>query len=319
MNSVFAYLLFGPFLLDLPSVISSGTFLSRQQYTKTNISIATHFITLAVVITVAMIIFWLTLDQLAKAIAEYTVPSDMTLVHVGVTPVALDGTGGQTLILSPLSESEKEDQIWDTSLAKVRLRLISIRNAGTIMLCFYILIYLVYGIARPMIHEHVVWNVFFCVCFNLDPGTPTIFIYFIFSILYHINQGPPKMPHVYATSASCGAEMTNAIPSPPILHIPSSRSVRPRSDSYLYDLQRPATHQTSGTGVQYSGLWPPSPTHHYQYHHHHSKSFDLSAIDPQDAGSKVREESDLNMMEALALSSSRSSSTLQPNSSPRPF
>jgi len=122
MNSVFAYLLFGPFLLDLPSVISSGTFLSRRQYTKTNISIATHFITLAIVITVAMIIFWLTLDQLAKAIAEYTVPSNMTLVHVGVTPAALDGSGGQTFTLSPLPESEKEEQIWDTSLAKVRLR-----------------------------------------------------------------------------------------------------------------------------------------------------------------------------------------------------
>ncbi|GJJ77927.1 hypothetical protein EMPS_10286 [Entomortierella parvispora] len=304
MNSVFAYLLFGPFLLDLPSVISSGTFLSRRQYTKTNISIATHFITLAVVISVAMIIFWLTLDQLAKAIAEYTVPSNMTLVHVGVTPAALDGSGGQTFTLSPLPESEKEEQIWDTSLAKVRLRLISIRNAGTLMLCFYITIYLIYGIARPMIHEHIVWNIFFCVCFNLDPGTPTIFAYFIFSILYHVHQGPPQLPEVY----SLGPD-TSSVSRPPAMYMPPSRPTRPRSDSYLYDLHRPATHHTFGAGVRSSSLWPPSPAHYSSG----TASLDLTAIDS--TGPEMKEiESPYHsagdphtLLEALALSPTRSS------------
>ncbi|KAG0257172.1 hypothetical protein BG011_004090 [Mortierella polycephala] len=223
INIVFFYLFFGPFLLDLPSVISSGTFLHRREYTKTNIAIAVHYITLGGVLMFATGIFYFTLNQLAKAIAEYTVPSELTLIHVGVTPAALDGSGGQTFTLSPLQDGEKEEAI---SLANVRYRLVSIRNAGTVMLCFYVMIYLAYGIARPMIHTHIAWNIFFSVCFNLDPGTPTIFAYFIISILYHINSGPPRLREVYS------------IPRPPMIHIPSSRPARPLSDSYVFDLHR---------------------------------------------------------------------------------
>ncbi|KAF9288747.1 hypothetical protein BGZ68_010675 [Mortierella alpina] len=258
INSVFFYLLFGPFLLDLPSVISSGTFLSRGQYTKTNIAIAVHFITLGGVLIFATAIFYFTLDQLTRAIAEYTVPSDLNLIHVGVAPATLDGSGGQTFTLSPLTETDKEDEeIWDTSLGKVRHRLVSIRNAGTVMLCFYVMIYLIYGIARPLIHTHIVWNVFFCICFNLDPGIPTIFAYFIFSILYHIHSGPPRLRHVYS------------IPRPPMVHIPSSRPARPLSDSYVFDLHRSASSNGAELG---SSLWP-------HYRDPAVRSFDLSQLD----------------------------------------
>ena len=122
INSVFFYLFFGPFLLDLPSVISSGTFLAREEYTKANTAISVHFITLGGVLIFATGIFYFTVNQLAKAIEEYTVPSELTLVHVGVVPVA-DISGGQTFTLSPLTDSEKEDEeLWDTSLARVRHR-----------------------------------------------------------------------------------------------------------------------------------------------------------------------------------------------------
>ncbi|KAF8921751.1 hypothetical protein EDD21DRAFT_390102 [Dissophora ornata] len=226
INSVFFYLMFGPFLLDLPSVISSGTFLAQKQYTKANTAIAVHFTTLAGVLILAVCIFYFTLNQLVKAIAEYTVPSDLTLVHVAISPVA-DLAGGQTFMLSPLTESEKEEEgTWDNSLAKARRRLISIRNAGTVMLCFYVMIYLIYGIARPLIHEHIVWNVLFCAVFNLDPGLPTIFAYFIFSIINHVNSGPPRLRHVYS------------VPRPPLVHMPSSRPNRPINDSYIYGLHR---------------------------------------------------------------------------------
>lgn len=120
---VFFYLLFGPFLLDLPSVISSGTFLSRRQYTKTNLAIAIHFTTLGAVLMVATAIFFFTLNQLAKAIEEYTVPSDMTLVHVvGTPPGTPESPENPLFTLSPLPENERADQDWDNSLAKVRSR-----------------------------------------------------------------------------------------------------------------------------------------------------------------------------------------------------
>ncbi|KAF9135975.1 hypothetical protein BGX30_011381 [Mortierella sp. GBA39] len=243
INCVFFFLLFGPFLLDLPSVISSGTFLSRSEYTSTNIAIAVHFITLGGVILIATAIFFFTLNQLTNAIAEYTVPSELTLVHVGVTQAGPDGTGGQTFTLSPLPESEKEDgDVWDTSLTKVRHRLMSIRNAGTVMLLFYVFIYVIYGVTRPLIHQNIVWNVFFCIVFNLDPGTPTIFAYFIFSIIHHVNSGPPALRQVYS------------IPRPPIIHIPSSRPSRRLSDSFLFDLHR---SPSDGSRVDPS-LWSPS-------------------------------------------------------------
>ncbi|KAF9922687.1 hypothetical protein FBU30_007201 [Linnemannia zychae] len=226
INFVYFFLIFGPFLLDLPSVISSGTFLSRREYTRTNIAIAVHFLTLGGVILISTGIFYFTLNQLTNAIAEYTVPSELTLVHVGVTQTNPDGTGGQTFTLSPLPVSEKDDDGWDTSLTKVRHRLIRIRNAGTVMLLFYVFMYIVYGITRPLIHQNIAWNVFFCICFNLDPGTPTIFACFIFSILHHINSGPPSLRQVYS------------IPKPPVIHIPSSRPARPVSDSFLFDLHR---------------------------------------------------------------------------------
>ncbi|KAF9175845.1 hypothetical protein BGX21_003914 [Mortierella sp. AD011] len=228
INSVFIYLLFGPFLLDLPSVISSGTFLAQKKYTNANTAIAVHFLTLGGVLLVATIIYYFTLDQLTKAMAEYTVPSELTLVHVGVSP-NVEFSGGQTFTLSPPTEREKEeDEIWDTSLAKARHRLISIRNAGTAMLSFYVIIYSIYGISRPLIHSHIVWNIVFCVVFNLDPGTPTIYAYFIFSILYHINARSSCLPQ------------TDPLPRPPMVHIPASRPSRPRSDSYLFDLRRPS-------------------------------------------------------------------------------
>ncbi|KAF9103205.1 hypothetical protein BGX29_003670 [Mortierella sp. GBA35] len=227
INCVFFFLVFGPFLLDLPSVISSGTFLSRSEYTRTNIAIAVHFLTLGGVLLIATSIFYFTLNQLTNAIAEYTVPSDLTLVHVGVIPASADGTGGQTFTLSPLPESEKEgEEVWENSLTKVRHRLIGIRNAGTVMLLFYVVIYIIYGLVRPLIHQNIVWNVFFCIVFNLDPGTPTIFAYFIFSIIHHANSGPPSLRQVYS------------IPKPPVIHIPSSRPARPVSDSFLFDLHR---------------------------------------------------------------------------------
>ncbi|KAF9359327.1 hypothetical protein BGX26_012612 [Mortierella sp. AD094] len=242
INSVFIYLLFGPFLLDLPSVISSGTFLAQKKYTKSNIAIAVHFITLGGVLLIATTIYYFTLDQLTKAIEEYTVPSELTLVHVGVSP-NVEFSGGQTFTLSPPTEREKEeDEIWDTGLAKARHRLISIRNAGTVMLCFYVMIYLIYGISRPLIHTHIVWNVVFCLVFNLDPGTPTIYAYFIFSILYRINAHSSCLPQ------------TVPFPRPPMVHIPASRPIRPRSDSYLFDLRRPSA---AGVG---SGIPQRSPS-----------------------------------------------------------
>ncbi|KAF9949759.1 hypothetical protein BGZ65_007075, partial [Modicella reniformis] len=226
INSVFFYLFFGPFLLDLPSVISSGTFLARSQYTKTNIAIAVHYITLGGLLMFATGIFYFTLNQLAKAIEEYTMPSNLTLVHVGVASVT-DNLGGQTFTLSPLTESEKEDEdLWDTSLVKVRLRLISIRKAGTCMLLFYVVIYLIYGTTRVLIHSHIVWNVLFCVIFNLDPGTPTLYAYFILSILLHKNTGPPQLRQVYS------------VPRPPMVYLPPSRPNRPINDSYLFELHR---------------------------------------------------------------------------------
>ncbi|KAF9391681.1 hypothetical protein CPB97_005771 [Podila verticillata] len=224
INVVFFYLLFGPFLLDLPSVISSGTFLSRRQYTKTNIAIAVHFTTLGAVLMVATAIFFFTLNQLAKAIEEYTVPSDMTLVHVvGTPPGTPESPENPMFTLSPLPENERADQDWDNNLAKVRSRLISIRNAGSVMLCFYVVMYLVYGICRPMIHNHIVWNVFFCICFNLDPGTPTIFAYFIFSIMYHVRQGPPRLHQVYSSGMA-------PVSRPAMSHFPSSGPMRRLSD-----------------------------------------------------------------------------------------
>ncbi|KAF9581615.1 hypothetical protein BGW38_001306, partial [Lunasporangiospora selenospora] len=229
INVIFFYLLFGPFLLDLPSVISSGTFLSRGEYTKTNIAIAVHFITLGGVLMFATGIFYFTLNQLANAIAEYTVPSEMTLVQVGVSPVTLDGVDGQMLALSPITERDMEETV-DSSLAKARHRLINIRNIGTAMLCFYVMIYLLYGIVRPLIHSHIFWNVFFCVCFNLDPGTPTIFAYFIVSILYHIRQSPQPLCTSHPTELSSGP-----LPRPPMARISSFRRARPRSDSYLFE------------------------------------------------------------------------------------
>lgn len=181
------------------------------------------------------------------------------------------------------------------------------------MLCFYIMIYLIYGIARPMIHEHVVWNIFFCVCFNLDPGTPTIFAYFIFSIMYHVNQGPPQLHQVY--SLGPGPEMAAVPRRPPVLHIPSSRSTRPRSDSYLYDLHRPSTHHTTGAGIRSSSLWPPSSPTHYSTE---TRSFDLSAIEGEDKEMKdptSRHNEPQTLLEALIRSPSRSSShTLRSNS-----
>ncbi|KAG0289236.1 hypothetical protein BGZ98_003926 [Dissophora globulifera] len=210
----------------MPSVISSGTFLAQKHYTKTNIAIAVHFITLGGVLMFATTIFYFTLNQLAKAIEEYTVPSELTLVHVGLSPTA-DLPGGQTFTLSPLTESDKIDHdLWDSGLSKVRRRLISIRNAGAIMLCFYVVVYMIYGIARPLIHANVVWNVIFCAVFNLDPGTPTIYAYFIVSIIYHINTGPPRLRNVYS------------VPRPPLVHMPSSRPNRPIDDSYLFELHR---------------------------------------------------------------------------------
>jgi hypothetical protein len=116
-------------------VISSGTFLSRSEYVRTNIAIAVHFLTLGGVILIATGIFYFTLNQLTNAIAEYTVPSELTLVHVGVIPASPDGTGGQTFTLSPLPESEKEDEdVWDTSLTKVRHR---VRIASTDICGFF--------------------------------------------------------------------------------------------------------------------------------------------------------------------------------------
>ncbi|ORZ04173.1 hypothetical protein BCR41DRAFT_200044 [Lobosporangium transversale] len=110
------------------------------------------------------------------------------------------------------------------------------------MLCFYTVIYLIYGITRPLIHTHVAWNVLFCVVFNLDPGTPTIFAYFIFSILYHINTGPPRLREVYS------------VPRPPMVHVPNIRPNRPISDSYLFEL-----HRTNPTGLDIDFTqWSPS-------------------------------------------------------------
>lgn len=179
------------------------------------------------------------------------------------------------------------------------------------MLCFYIMMYLIYGIARPMIHEHMVWNIFFCVCFNLDPGTPTIFAYFIFSILYHVHQGPPQLHQVY----SSGPDMSS-VSRPPAMYMPPSRTRRPRSDSYLYDLHRPATHHTSGAGIRPSSLWPA----HYSSG---STSIDLSTIEAttpemKEIGSSKRNAGDPHsLLEALALSPTRSSSnTLRSNSGP---
>ncbi|KAG0237588.1 hypothetical protein BGX31_003545 [Mortierella sp. GBA43] len=230
INSVFFYLFFGPLLLDLPSVISSGTFLARKEYVKANIAIAVHYITLGGLLTFATGIFYFTLNQLAKAIEEYTVPDELTLVHVGVVPVA-DIVGGQTFTLSPLTDSEKEDSdMWDTSLAKVRQRLIGIRKAGTAMLCFYVVVYLIYGITRPLIHSHSVLNVVFCLIFNLDPGTPTIFAYFILSILIHVNAGPPRLQEVYQ------------VPRPPLVYMPTSRPNRPINDSFIFELHRTGSY-----------------------------------------------------------------------------
>ncbi|KAG0349241.1 hypothetical protein BG004_000465 [Podila humilis] len=224
INVIFFYLLFGPFLLDLPSVISSGTFLSRKQYTKTNIAIAVHFTTLGAVLMVATGIFFFTLNQLAKAIEEYTVPADMTLIHVvNASPDSEISTENPLYTLSPLPDHERIEQEWDSSLAKVRSRLISIRNAGTVMLCFYVVMYLIYGITRPLIHGHIVWNVFFCICFNLDPGTPTIFAYFTFSILYHMRQGPPRLHQVYSSGLA-------PVSRPAMSHLPSTGPVRRLSD-----------------------------------------------------------------------------------------
>ncbi|KAF9975557.1 hypothetical protein BGZ73_000769 [Actinomortierella ambigua] len=202
VNMVFFYLLFGPFLLDLPSVISSGTFLMKHEYVKANIAIAVHFITLGTVLLVATGLYYFTLNQLAEAIAEYSMPSDLINIHIGITPTALDGSGGEIFVLSPLPESEREHSVWGTDLSKVRVRLIKIRNVGTIVLFFYVAIYLAYGIARPMIHSHIAWNVFFCVCFNLDPGTPTIFVFFILSILHHRRVEAPKLRQVYSSGST---------------------------------------------------------------------------------------------------------------------
>lgn len=91
------------------------------------------------------------------------------------------------------------------------------------MLCFYVVMYLVYGICRPMIHNHIVWNVFFCICFNLDPGTPTIFAYFIFSIMYHVRQGPPRLHQVYSSGMA-------PVSRPAMSHFPSSGPMRRLSD-----------------------------------------------------------------------------------------
>lgn len=110
------------------------------------------------------------------------------------------------------------------------------------MLLFYVFIYVIYGITRPMIHQNIVWNVFFCIVFNLDPGTPTIYAYFIFSIVHHVNSGPPALRHVYS------------IPKPPVIHIPSSRPARPLSDSFLFDLHR----SPSDSSRIDPSLWSPS-------------------------------------------------------------
>ncbi|KAF9109268.1 hypothetical protein BGX27_007789 [Mortierella sp. AM989] len=131
--------------------------------------------------------------KLATAIAEYTVPPELTLVNVGVSPTA-HLPGGQSFTLSPPSEREKEeDEIWDTGLSKARNRLIGI---------------------------------LFCLVFNLDPGTPTIYAYFIFSILYRINTRSSRL------------HQPSSISRPPMAHIQSSRRARPISDSYLFDLRR---------------------------------------------------------------------------------
>ncbi|KAG0234050.1 hypothetical protein BGW42_006916 [Actinomortierella wolfii] len=220
VNIIFFYLLFGPFLLDLPSVISSGTFLMKHEYVKANIAIAVHFITLGTVLLLATGLFYFTLNQLAEAIAEYSMPPDLINIHVGVTPTALDGSGGEIFTLSPLPESEREDSVWGTDLSKVRVRLLKIRNVGTVVLFFYVAIYLAYGIARPKIHSHIVWNVFFCVCFNLDPGTPTIFIFFILSILHHRRTEAPKLRQVYSSGGTPVATPMSTFP-------PTFRPTRP--------------------------------------------------------------------------------------------
>ncbi|KAF9909108.1 hypothetical protein EC991_009018 [Linnemannia zychae] len=284
INCVFFFLLFGPFLLDLPSVISSGTFLSRSEYTNTNIAIAVHFLTLGGVILIATAIFYFTLNQLTNAIAEYTVPSELTLVHIGVTAASPDGTGGQTFTLSPLPQSEKEDEDgWDTSLAKVRHRLLSIRNAGTIMLLFYVLIYIIYGIARPLIHQNIAWNVFFCICFNLDPGTPTIYAYFIFSIIHQANSGPPSLRQVYS------------IPKPPVIHIPSSRPARPLSDSFLFDLHR---SPSDGSRIDHS-LWSPAKDPR-------SRSYDLFHLDVEQTQEESQEPSPIAVPSSAVLKTNQS-------------
>lgn len=105
-------------------------------------------------------------------------------------------------------------------------QLIGIRKAGTVMLLFYVVIYLIYGITRPLIHSHVALNVIFCMIFNLDPGTPTIFAYFIISILIHVNTGPPRLREVYS------------VPRPPLVYLPASRPNRPINDSYIFELHR---------------------------------------------------------------------------------
>ncbi|KAG0259040.1 hypothetical protein DFQ27_004333 [Actinomortierella ambigua] len=220
VNMIFFYLLFGPFLLDLPSVISSGIFLMKHEYVEANTAIAVHFITLGTVLLVATGLFYFTLNQLAEAIAEYSMPSDLINIHIGVTPTALDGSGGEIFVLSPLPESEREHSVWGTDLSKVRVRLINIRNVGTIVLFFYVAIYLAYGIARPMIHSHIVWNVFFCVCFNLDPGTPTIFVFFILSILHHRRAEAPKLRQVYSSG-------NTPVSSPMVAFTPTFRPTRP--------------------------------------------------------------------------------------------
>ncbi|KAF9434245.1 hypothetical protein BGZ76_008335 [Entomortierella beljakovae] len=224
INFAYFCLVFGPFLLDLPSVISSGTFLAKKHYTESNIAIAVHFITLGGVLLVATAIYFSTLDQLAKAIKEYTVPSGLTMVHV-VSP-SLDISGSPAFTLSPPTEKE-QDELWGNGLRKERNRLISIRNAGTIMLSFYVIIYLTYGIARPLIHSHISSNVIFCVIFNLDPGIPTIYAYFIFSIIYRINTQSSRL------------HQASIAQRPPMAHITSSNFSNPTND--IFYLRQPGT------------------------------------------------------------------------------
>ncbi|KAF8950334.1 hypothetical protein BGZ46_004596, partial [Entomortierella lignicola] len=277
INSVFFYLLFGPFLIDLPSVISSGTFLAQKQYTKSNIAIAVHFFTLGFVLLIATVIYYFTLNQLTNAIRQYTVPAELTLVNIGISPT-MDFQSGQTYTLGPPTQSEKEnDELWDTGLSKARYRLISIRNAGTLMLCFYVLMYLTYGIARPLIHKNIISNVIFCLVFNLDPGTPTIYAYFIFSILYRINTHPSNL-HQPAN-----------ISRPPTVHIPASRPARPLSDSYLFDLRR-----SSSAGIS-SNIPYRSPSKNSA-----TRSMDLSSLRRYDVTTSAPSEHTIMNMESIS-------------------